>query len=92
MDSFAQAVSRIIKEQQDIIGPIAVDQAKKVAGLQVSNADDVKVTGNHKEVLTNLVNQYSQLFGKASVEVCKEAFEPFEDKIPASEVPDILKN
>jgi len=92
MDSFAQAVSRIIKEQQDIIGPIAVDQAKKVAGLQVSNADDVKVTGNHKEVLTNLVNQYSQLFGKASVEVCKEAFEPFTDKIPATDIPDILKN
>lgn len=92
MDSYAEAVSRIIKEQQSIIGPVALDQAKKVAGLEVSGVDDIKVTGNKKQVLGNLVNQYSKLFGKASIEVCKEAFEPYLDKIPSSEVPDILKN
>lgn len=92
MDPFAQAISRILKEQQSIIGPIALDQAKKVEGLQISSADDVKVIGNGKEVLTSLVNQFSKLFGKASIEVCKEAFQPFADKIPASEVPDILKS
>ncbi len=27
-----------------------------------------------------------------SIEVCKEAFEPFSDKIPLSDIPDILKN
>lgn len=91
MDPFAQAASRIIKEQQAIIGPIALDQAKKVSGLQVSSADDVQISGNKKEVLGNLVNQFSKLFGKASVEVCKEAFSPFSDKIPATEIPDILK-
>lgn len=92
MDNFAQAVSRIIKEQQAIIGPVALDQAKKVSGLQVSSADDVKISGSKKEVLGNLVNQYSKLFGKASVEVCKEAFEPYSDKIPSADIPDILKN
>ncbi len=92
MDPFAQAISKIIKEQQAIIGPIALDQAKKVSGLEVGGADDVKITGNKKEVLGNLVNQYSKLFGKASVEVCKEAFSAVSDKISPSEVPDILKN
>ena len=92
MDPFAQAVSRIIKEQQEIIGPVALDQAKKIAGLQVVSADDVKVTGNKKEVLGNLVNQYAKLFGRASVEICKEAFSAYSEKIPATEVPDILKN
>ncbi len=92
MDPYVQAVSRIIKEQQAIIGPIALDQAKKVTGLEVGGVDDVKITGNKKEVLGNLVNQYSKLFGKASVEVCKEAFSAVSDKIPTSEVPDILKN
>lgn len=92
MDSYAQAVSKIIKEQQAIIGPVALDQAKKVSGLDVSSIDDVKVTGNHKEVLDGLVNQYAKLFGKASIEVCKEAFSSFTDKVPTSEVPDILKN
>lgn len=92
MDPYILAVSRIIKEQQSIIGPIALDQAKKVAGLQVGGVDDIKITGNKKDVLGNLVNQYAKLFGKASVEICKEAFEPFTDKIPATEIPDVLKN
>ena len=92
MDPFLEAVSRIIKEQQSIIGPVAIDQANKVTGLQVGGADDVKITGNKKEVLNNLVNQYAKLFGRASVEVCKEAFSAVADKINSSEVPDILKN
>lgn len=92
MDPYAQGISQIIKEQQAIIGPIALDQAKKVSGLQVGGVDDVEITGNKKEVLTNLVNQYAKLFGRASVEVCKEAFSSFAEKIPSADVPDILKN
>ncbi len=92
MDPYAEAISRIIKEQQSIIGPVALDQAKKVSGLQVNSVDDVKITGNKKEVLNNLVSQYAKLFGRASIEVCKEAFSAFSDKVPSSEVPDILKN
>ncbi len=92
MDPYVQAISRIIKDQQAIIGPVALDQAKKVSGLQVESSDEIKIAGNKKEVLTNLVNQYAKLFGRASIEVCKEAFSIFADKIPATEVPDILKN
>lgn len=92
MDSYTRGISQIIKEQQAIIGPVALDQAKKVSGLQVSGVDDVKITGNKKEVLGNLVNQYAKLFGRASIEVCKEAFQQYSDKIPTSEIPDILKN
>lgn len=91
MDAYAQAISNIIKEQQSIIGPIALDQARKVSGLEVVSVDDVKVTGNKKDVLGNLVNQYAKLFGKASVEVCKEALQPYLDKISSSEVPDVLQ-
>lgn len=92
MDPYVQAVSRIIKEQQSIIGPIALDQARKVTGLEVGGVDDIHISGNKKEILGNLVNQYAKLFGKASVEVCKEAFEPFSDKISATDIPDVLKN
>ncbi|MBI2314557.1 hypothetical protein HYU93_00635 [Candidatus Daviesbacteria bacterium] len=92
MDPYVEAISRIIKEQQSIIGPVAIDQANKVTGLQVGGADDVKITGNKKEVLNNLVNQYAKLFGRASIEVCKEAFSSIAGKINPTEVPDILKN
>lgn len=92
MDPVAQAVSKIIKEQQAIIGPIALDQAKKVSGLSVTSAEDVKVTGGKKQTLENLVKQFEKLFGKASVQVCKEAFEPYSNKIAPTDIPDILKN
>lgn len=92
MDPYAQAASQIIKEQQAIIGPIALEQAKKVSGLEVKGSDDVKISGNKKEVLGNLVKQYSKLFGQASVAVCKEAFDKYSSKIPASDVPEILKS
>lgn len=91
MDMFSEVARQIIKEQQSIIGPIALDQAKQVTGLEVGQ-DDIKVVGNGKEVLGNLVNQYAKLFGKTSVEVCKEAFRPYSDKIPQTDVPEILKS
>lgn len=92
MDPYVLAISRIIKEQQSIIGPIALDQAKKVTGLQVGGVDDIHISGNKKEILSNLVNQYAKLFGQASVEICKEAFQAYSEKIPTSDIPDILKN
>lgn len=92
MDPYVEAISRIIKEQQSIIGPVALDQAKKVAGLEIGGADDIKIVGNKKEVLNDLVSQYAKLFGRASVEVCKEAFSTVSCKIPPVDVPDILKN
>lgn len=92
MDPIAQAASRIIKEQQAVIGPMAIDQAKKVTGLKVTSVDDVVITGNAKQVLTNLVNQYAKIFGQASIQVCKDAIQPMGDKFPAAELPDILKN
>ena len=92
MDPVAQAVSKIIKEQQAIIGPVALDQAKKVSGLTIASVEDVKITGGKKQTLENLVKQFEKLFGKASIQVCKEAFEPYSDKIPAADIPDILKN
>lgn len=92
MDTVAQAASKIIKEQQAIIGPIALDQARKVSGFTITNVDDVKITGDKKTALDDLVKQFEKLFGQASIQVCKDAFEPFSDKIPAAEIPDILKN
>lgn len=92
MDPVAQAASKIIKEQQAIIGPVALDQAKKVKGFTITSADDVKVTGDKKQALEGLVKQFEKLFGKASVQVCKEAFAGYAEKISPADVPDILKN
>jgi len=92
MNPLANAVSKIVKEQQSIIGPLAISQANKVPGIKMTSPDDVQVTGNGKMVLEGLVNQYAKIFGQASIQVCKEAFQSVSSKIPPTDIPDILKN
>jgi hypothetical protein len=91
MDVYAQIVQRIIKQQESIIGPIAVEQAEHVHNLKVDwDKKDVQVTGDGAKVIDNLVEQYKELFGKISVEVCKEAAEPLISKLPEGKLPKTL--
>ena len=77
--------------------PLAIDQAHKVSGLKFSNSDNVEILGDAKDILENLVKQYQQLFGQASVEVCKpacggkDALKEIKPPIPSNELPEILK-
>lgn len=86
MDIYSQAAEKIIKEQEGIIGPVALEQARKVAGLKVDGA--IAIEGDKTEVLQHLVEQYEHLFGRASVEVCKEAVQGL---IPPEQLPALLK-
>jgi hypothetical protein len=91
MDILAQIVQKIIQEQEKIIGPIALEQAKQIEGLSVDwERREVKLTGDEKIVLENLVKKYQLLFGKASVEVCKEAVGLVDEKVSPKNLPDIL--
>lgn len=89
MDIYEQAAEKIIKEQENIIGPLAREQAQK-AGLEVAQGQ-VKFSGNKVDGLQKLVEQYKQIFGQTSVEVCKEAAGSFLSQLPANEVPSLLR-
>lgn len=91
MDLYSLAAREIIKAQELVIGPIALEQAKNVSGLTVSGLDDVRISGNAQDVLSNLVNQYSKFFGRASIEVCKDAIKEVKPPIPQQELPEILR-
>ena len=92
MDVYSQIVIKIIEQQVNVIGPIAVDQAKGVAGLKVDWAKkQATVSGNEQKVIDKLVEQYKDLFGKISVEVCKEAAGSMLAKLPADQIPTSLK-
>jgi hypothetical protein len=82
---------QIISGQQSIIGPLAFDQARKVAGLSINSSGEIKVSGDSKTVLTNLVQQYEHLFGQASVEACKDALKELKPPPSPDQLPDILK-
>jgi len=91
MDVYSQLVSQIIKDQEIIIGPIALEQARKVEGLNVDNVNDIKIQGDAKTVIGNLVSQYVKLFGQASIEVCKEAVHEIKTAVSAKDLPEILR-
>jgi len=90
MDPYTQAVAKIIQEQQTIIGPVALDQAKKVAGIEVASGK-VKLVGEGKDLLSKLVNQYAKLFGRASIEVCREAVKETKSPLTHEQLPEILQ-
>lgn len=92
MNIFAQMAERIIEEQETIIGPIALEQAHKVPGLKINwDKHQIIIQGNQTDILEKLVEQYKQLFGQASVEVCKEAVKNLLSKIPQNQIPDLLR-
>lgn len=88
---YAHVVGQIIKEQEMIIGPIALEQAQKVSGLKINNLDDISITGNAKSVLESLVNRYAKLFGQASIEVCKGAVREGKTNLSKDDLPAILQ-
>lgn len=91
MDIYAQLAEKIIKEQETIIGPVALEQAGKVPGLKVSMQDEhVVLEGDKKNILENLVKQYEKLFGMTSVEVCREAVKGIISQAPPDQVPQML--
>ena len=92
MDVYAQIAAKIIAQQETIIGPVAIEQAKAVSGLKVDwDKHQVTVTGNEQSVINKLVDQYKELFGKISVEVCKEAASKLISQLPADKQPSSLK-
>ena len=92
MSIFVTIVQRIIKEQELVIGPLAWEEAQKVKGLKVDRKKD-QVVFEDKEVavIERLVKQYERLFGRASVEVCKDAVKDIVYDMPKDQVPAILK-
>jgi acetamidase/formamidase len=91
MDVYSQIIERIIKQQESIIGPIAIEQAEGVSNLKVDWGKKViQVSGDGAKVIDDLVGQYKELFGKISVEVCREAAQPLIKKLPEGHLPKSL--
>ena len=74
MEVYAQIALNIIRRQEAIIGPVAIEQAEHIPHLELNwQKKEVHIDGDPVTVIDNLVQAYSRLFGKVSVEVSKEA-------------------
>jgi hypothetical protein len=89
---FNQMIVTIITEQENVIGPLAVEQAKKVEGLEVNwNEKQISHKGDEKTIIDNLVGKYQKIFGKVSVEVCRHAVHKLVSQLPPDQQPALLK-
>ena len=74
MDKYVQAVKAITEQQSKIVGEVvAFGLAMDVEGLSVEDDQKFSITGDPVEVLKNLVDKYSILFGQISIDVSKDA-------------------
>lgn len=89
---FDQIAEKIIEQQESIIGPVAIQQAKLVKELKIDwPQHDVDISGNPQTAIDELVQQYKELFGQIAVETCKEAVTRYLEQLPAEQRPASLK-
>ncbi len=93
MDVYAQIVEKIITQQEAIIGAVAIERAQTIEGLQVDwSKHAVSITAQDKVgVIEKLIEQYKELFGQISVEVCREAAAPLLSGLSPEQIPQLLK-
>jgi len=91
MDTLTQIAQHIVKEQELIIGPLAREEAIRVAGLTVGIDGAITMSGDKIAAINQLVARYERLFGLASVQVCKDAAASFLPSLKTDEIPDFLK-
>lgn len=88
-------VQSIISHQREVLGPLAIEQASGITGLEVDASGKVKISlkasDNSKNLLQSLVKKYEKLFGQASVEVCRDAIREAGVQVEESELPEILR-
>ena len=94
MDIFAQITVKIIKEQEQIIGPLAWEQVKSIPGLKIidKKGGDVSLEGDEKQIIDQLVARYDRLFGRASHEVSREAVLSLISDLTPDQIPSSLAN
>ena len=92
MDVFAQIAVKIVKAQEAIIGPVAVEQAQRVPHLKIDwDKHEININGDEAKALDALINVYQELFGQISKEVSKEAAAPLLGQLDSGQLPEALK-
>lgn len=94
MNTLDQIATKIIHEQELIIGPVAWSQARKVVGINFTDEKSGNVTiekANGKLVIDGLVSQFEHLFGLASREVCRDAVASLIADMEPSDIPSSLR-
>ena len=73
MEKYTQAIEKIVIAQKQVIGPVAIQLAANVDGLEVDvNSEAVTLSGDPKQTMELLINAFASIFGEASIRLSVE--------------------
>jgi len=92
-DVYSQIATKIVADQETIIGPIAIERAQLIKELDIDwSKHQISVNSkNGQSVIDRLVETYKVLFGQIAVETCKEAASKLIDQLPPEQKPESLR-
>ena len=95
MTTYEQIATKIIKEQEQLMGSVAWMEAAKVPGLKIIDQKtsnlSIETTSDARTVIDNLISKYRNLFGEAARQVCREAVTALVADLSPAEVPSSLQ-
>src|SRR5438046_3023604 len=90
---YNKILSRIVQEQENILGSLAWQIVEKTPGIIVKNKEayDVRIISEPRIVIDNLVYRCMRIFGSFARDVSKQAVGYILANIPKEDIPERLK-
>lgn len=68
----SQIIEKVIEDESDLIGPVALRKAQEVEGLEVDEDGNVQsIDGDGNEVLDRVLEAYKGVVGEQAIEATK---------------------
>ena len=90
---YNKILSRILKEQEMILGSLVWQLAEKISGLQILNKEtyEVRIIGDPKGVIDNFIFRCERIFGSFARDASKQAVSYLTAEMPNDDIPERLK-
>ncbi len=90
---YNKILSRILKEQELILGSLAWQIAEKTSGIQILNRESfgLRIIGDPKSVIDNFVYRCERIFGSFARDACKQAVAYLTVEMPQQDIPERLR-
>ena len=87
--SYERLIKSIIDETEMIVGPVAITQANKVKGLEITRI--IKIKGDPQKIIKSLLENYKSIIGEVAVTIAKRGTKPILEKNLKLKVPEELR-
>ncbi len=90
---YNKVLSRILKEQEIILGSLAWQQAEKIDGIKIINKEtgEIRIIGDAMTVIDAFVYRCMRIFGSYARDASKQAVAYLLAEMPKDDIPSRLR-